>query len=73
MSDVDDGVKEPVKKVDFDEIERQWLEEVGCDDGYDEDDDGEYVGGESGSDSKADDEVDNEGELFDMEEELFEL
>ena len=69
------------EEVDFEAIEKQWLEALGCVDGDDEGSDDEYVDDaietdsvvDIGIDDGYDEDVDDEVEMTDMEEELFEL
>ena len=79
--DVDDRMDVGENEVDFDDIERQWLEALGCEDGDDGETDDEYIeeeiGGDSvideGYDDEFDEDVDDAVEMSDVEEELFEL
>ena len=68
-------------EVDFDDIERQWLEVLGCEDGDDDETDDAYVDEEIGGDGvdevdfddEFNEDVDDEFEMSNVEEELFEL
>ena len=50
--DVDNGRNKRVGEVDFDEIEKQWLNELGCEDGDDDKTDDEYIGEDNGEDNE---------------------